>query len=138
MGKGGLACAAPFPKSCAQIGAQDSGCFFYNRSDQQNFKITKFIVDYCSVARTAGLKYGSPSAHTYTSSNWRRARQVAGMNFRFLEVPTLCYHSCQPPPWVSLSLSFFLSSSSSSRAVPMAVSLSLPKIRSKSPRSRAS
>ena len=46
MGKGGLACAAPFPKSCAQIGAQDSGCFFYNRSDQQNFKITKFIVDY--------------------------------------------------------------------------------------------
>ena len=56
MGKGGLACAAPFPMSCAPIWAQDSGCFFYNRSDQQNFKITKFIVDYCSVARRSGLK----------------------------------------------------------------------------------
>ena len=60
MGKGGLACAAPFPKSCAQIGAQDSGCFFYNRSDQQNFKITKFIVDYyMSPAQARVLKYGS-------------------------------------------------------------------------------
>ena len=64
MGKGGLACAAPFPKSCAQIRAQDNGRLIYNRPNQQNFKITKFIVDYCSVARTAGLKYGSPSAHT--------------------------------------------------------------------------
>jgi len=46
LGKGGLACAAPFPKSCAQIWAQDSGCSFYNRSNQQNFKNEKFIVDY--------------------------------------------------------------------------------------------
>ena len=46
MGKGGLACAAPFPKSCAQIWAQDSGCSLYNRSNQQNFKNEKFIVDY--------------------------------------------------------------------------------------------
>ena len=46
MGKGGLARAAPFPKSCAQIWAQDSGCSFYNRSNQQNFKNEKFIVDY--------------------------------------------------------------------------------------------
>ena len=46
MGKGGLACAAPFPKSCAQIWAQDSGCSLYKRSNQQNFKNEKFIVDY--------------------------------------------------------------------------------------------
>ena len=60
MGKGGLACAAPFPKSCAQIGAQDSGCFFYNRSDQQNFKITKFIVDYYMSPTNVGSSIRQP------------------------------------------------------------------------------
>ena len=61
MGKGGLACAAPFPKSCAQIRAQDNGRLIYNRPNQQNFIITKFIVDYylsslTGLSNSAGIR----------------------------------------------------------------------------------
>jgi len=68
LGKGGLACAAPFPKSCAQIWAQDSGCSFYNRSNQQNFKNEKFIVDYHMPPRHAArllIRPAGPAAGRY-------------------------------------------------------------------------
>ena len=62
MGKGGLACAAPFPKSCAQIRAQDNGRLIYNRPNQQNFIITKFIVDYWLSSLNGTLEFGGCSA----------------------------------------------------------------------------